>query len=246
MSETEELIKLGEQYEKEGDKKKAFEVYQRAADLGNSEAFYKLGSYYFSCGGVAKAIEMYQRAADGGNASGINALGVCYFNGVGVPQDKNKAVEMYQRAGDLDNAKALFNLGVCYEKGEGVVQDKTKANDFYQRAADMGNEGAIEKIGALKTEVAWCKLSGFGGAKVDADEAVVLLTERVKDKDSEAMWILGICKEYGRGTRQDIEGAEELYKQSSESGNEVGKILFEKGKALECERGSGKMKINSL
>ncbi len=243
MSETEELIKHGEQYEKEGDKNKAFELYQRAADLGNSEAFYKLGSYYFSCGGVAKAIEMYQRAADGGNANGINALGVCYFNGVGVPQDKNKAVEMYQRAGDLDNAKALFNLGVCYEKGEGVVQDKTKANDFYQRAADMGNEGAMEKIGALKTEVAWCKLSGFGGAKIEVEKAVKLLEERVAAGDSEAMWMLGICREYGRGIEKDVEGAEELYKQSSESGNEIGKFLVEK---VWLWGRSGKMKIRSL
>ena len=37
--------------------------------------------------------------------------------------------------------------------------------------------------------------------------------------------MLGLCKEYGMGTEQDIEGAEKLYKQSSEAGNEIGKIL---------------------
>ena len=94
-----------------------------------------------------------------------------------------------------------------------------------------------------KTKLAWYKLSGLEGVKVDADEAVKLLEERVKDRDSEAMWMLGLCKEYGRGTKQDIEEAEKLYEQSNESGNEIGKILAEKG---EWGRESGEMKIRGL
>ena len=95
-----------------------------------------------------------------------------------------------------------------------------------------------------KTKLAWYKLSGLEGVKVDADEAVKLLEERVVAGDSEAMWMLGLCKEYGRGTEQDIEEAEKLYKQSKESGNEIGKILAEKGE--DYGRGSGKMRIYSL
>ena len=97
---------------------------------------------------------------------------------------------------------------------------------------------------SAKTKLAWFMLSGLGGAKIEVEKAVKLLEERVAAGDGEAMWMLGICKEYGRGTEQDIEGAEELYKQSSESGNEIGKILVKKGKR--CGRGSGKMKIESL
>ena len=94
-----------------------------------------------------------------------------------------------------------------------------------------------------KTKLAWYKLSGIEGVKVEADEAVKLLEERVGAGDSEAMWMLGLCKEYGRGTKQDIEEAEKLYKQSKERRNRIGKILAWKG---EYGRGSGKMKINSL
>ena len=74
---------------------------------------------------------------------------------------------------------------------------------------------------SAKTKLAWSKLSGVGGAEVDKDGAVALLEERVKDRDSDAMWMLGVCYEYGRGIEQDIERAELLYKQSSESGNEI-------------------------
>ena len=100
------------------------------------------------------------------------------------------------------------------------------------KAVQSGDETA-------KTKLAWFMLSGIGGAQVDADEAVVLLEERVRDRDAEAMWMLGICKEFGRGTDQDVEGAEELYRRSSEGENEVGKFLEKK---KECGRGSGLIK----
>ncbi len=100
-------------------------------------------------------------------------------------------------------------------------------------------EGGEERS---KTKLAWYKLSGMGGAKVDVDGAVKLLEERVNG-DGEAMWMLGLCKEYGRGIERDIEGAEKLYEQSKEEGNEIGEILVEKGGK---GRGSGRMKIRSL
>ena len=113
------------------------------------------------------------------------------------------------------------------------------ANSDYEAvlsAVEKGDESS-------KTELAWYKLCGVGGARKDVDKAVILLVERVKDGDGDAMWMLGLCKEYGLGTEQDIEGAEKLYRQSSEAGNEIGKIL-----ALKSLRGnlSGDMKINGM
>ena len=55
-------------------------------------------------------------------------------------------------------------------------------------AVERGEESA-------KTRLAWYKLSGMGGAKVGVDGAVNLLEERVKEKDGEAMWMLGLCKD---------------------------------------------------
>ena len=103
-------------------------------------------------------------------------------------------------------------------------------------AVERGDESA-------KTKLAWYKLSGIGGVQVDVVGAVKILEERVKERDCEAMWMLGMCKEYGRGTEQDIEGAEKLYKQCAEAGNEIGEILVKKG---EKGRGSGKMKIGKF
>ena len=103
-------------------------------------------------------------------------------------------------------------------------------------AVERGEESA-------KTKLAWYKLSGIGGAQIDVIGAVKIIEERVKEGDGEAMWMLGLCKEYGRGTEQDIEGAEKLYEQCAEAGNEIGKIPMEKGY---MGRGTGRMKIYSL
>ena len=94
-----------------------------------------------------------------------------------------------------------------------------------------------------KTKLARFKLSGRGGAEVDEDGAVALLTERVKDNDSDAMWMLGLCYEYEMGCEQDVEEAERLYKRSSDGGNVIGDFLVGNGKD---DRGSGVMKVKSL
>ena len=104
-------------------------------------------------------------------------------------------------------------------------------------AVERGDESA-------KTKVAWYMLSGRGGAAIDAKGAVVLLEERVKDRDAEAVWMLGVCSEFGIGIEQDIERATKLYGQSKEVGNVIGENLLENGE--EHERGSGYLGINGL
>ena len=105
-------------------------------------------------------------------------------------------------------------------------------------AVESGDESA-------KTKLAWLMLSGLGGAEVDEDRAVVLLEERVKDRDGDAMWMLGVCCEYELGIEQDLERAEALYKQSSEKGNEIG-MFFVSHVWPGMERGCGKMRLKGL
>ena len=98
-------------------------------------------------------------------------------------------------------------------------------------------------VGSAKTKVAFFQLSGRGGAEIDTAEAVVLLEERAKDRDSQAKWMLGLCCEYGIGTEQDIPRAELLYKESSESGNDIGTFLLKNG---EGGRGTRMMTVKGL
>ena len=94
-----------------------------------------------------------------------------------------------------------------------------------------------------KTKQAWLMFSGLGGVNVDEDGAVALLQERVKEGDTDAMWMLGICYGFGIGIEQDIEQAEKLYQQSSDGGNEIG-IFFVSRK--DDGRGSEEKWMNCL
>ena len=77
-----------------------------------------------------------------------------------------------------------------------------------------------------KTRLAWFKLAGVGGCEADEEGAVALLEERVKEGiDAEAMWMLGVCCEFGRGIEQDRERALKLYEESSKGSN-IGRILL--------------------
>ena len=78
-----------------------------------------------------------------------------------------------------------------------------------------------------KTKLALYKLSGRGGAEIDKEGAIALLEERVKDKDVEAMWMLGLCYEYGICCEQDLERAEKFYDDSSAGESVIGKFLSE-------------------
>ncbi len=110
----------------------------------------------------------------------------------------------------------------------------------YKQVVEAVKEGNKE----AKTKLALYLLSGCGGAQIDEDRAVVLLEERVKDRDAEAMWMMGLCYEYGMGCETSDEEAEALYKRCCEGGNMIGEFLVENGK--ENERGSGVMKVKSL
>ena len=88
-------------------------------------------------------------------------------------------------------------------------------------------------------------LSGSGGVEVDADSAVALLEELLKDNQLEAMWMLGLCYEYGLGTEQDIDRAKQLYTQiDEESCDDENALLIKSFKKNDCC--SGILEIEGL
>ena len=111
----------------------------------------------------------------------------------------------------------------------------------YKQVVEAVKEGDKE----AKTKLARYLLSGYGGVQIDEDRAFDILKERVtKDEDVEAMWMMGLCYEYGMGCETSDEEAEALYKRCCEGGNVIGKFFEENGEGN--ERGSGVMKVKSL
>lgn len=101
----ESLAKQEESFEYE---RRALELYDRAAEQGNSQAQLKLGDmYYYGRGSeqdLEKAVSLYQQAHDLKNARATFNLAWCYQKGLGVKQiDLHLAKRHYGLAAEYSN-----------------------------------------------------------------------------------------------------------------------------------------------
>ena len=138
----------------------------------------------------------------------------------------DKLTSMLLETFDDDTLRSLINNEAAFT--EKITQAK---EDYDENIKYKGVLKAVESgDNKAKTKLAWYKLSGCEGCEIDVDGAVVLLKERVEDKDSDAMWMLGLCKEFGMGCEQDIEEADRLYEECKDCGNVIGEFFGKYGK----------------
>ncbi|KAF0437066.1 calmodulin-dependent protein kinase [Gigaspora margarita] len=78
----------------EKDKRKAFNSYQKLAEMDDSYRIFSVGLCYKNGVGVEKdehkALIYYQKSAKMGEVNGIHNAGYCYLYGVGVKRDEHK------------------------------------------------------------------------------------------------------------------------------------------------------------
>ncbi|RGB40147.1 kinase-like domain-containing protein [Rhizophagus diaphanus] len=137
--------------ETDTDKRKAFELYQKATKLNNKLAekgypggISRLGYCYDQGIGteinINKACELYQKAANLGHSSSQYNLADMYLYGDGVNKDHNKAFEYSEKSAEAGHSGGIRMLGYCYDYGIGTISDKQKAFELYQKAANLGNK----------------------------------------------------------------------------------------------------------
>ena len=141
-----------------GDSIKAFDYYERAADLGNVEACLNVGADYRD--GIvvnqnyAKALEYYTKAAEKGNPIGYINVGTIYYlsykdytyynEDLGVEKDLNKAIQNLEASLKIvENVDAHYWLGLCYWYAKDENKDDTKAFNHIKIAAE-GNHPAAQ------------------------------------------------------------------------------------------------------
>lgn len=141
------------------DYKLAIEWFEKAAKLGNNNAYYYLGHCYEMGNGVEqdikRAVELYEKA-DRSNDDVDYRIGYCYYYGYeeddsaeskladssnakkprnnNVRQDYEKAIEHLQAAAKGKNTRAMMLLAECYELGTGVEKNAAKAERLRESA----------------------------------------------------------------------------------------------------------------
>ena len=117
--------------------KEQFDLYMKAAELGNAEAQYEVGGCYFAARGVDQdyyeAFKWYKKSADQGYAEGIYHVGKAYVHGEGVQRDYKMAEKYYLSAAYKGYGRAYFDLGLLYQYN---LENKNEAIYWYKKYVD--------------------------------------------------------------------------------------------------------------
>lgn len=215
---------------------KAFQLFKKAADLGNVEALNSLGNMYCRGDGIPKdykkAFELYEQAAEQGSGWAMYNLGLMYSDGMGMRADYLKAVELYEKAADLGVSNALNNLGIMYAQGQGVAKNIQKAIELYEKAAEQGCGLAMYNLGYLYF---------IGeGVKIDHEKAVEFYEKAIecgldelKTEVEKIKYKLGEMYFYGRDVNKDYNKALRWYSSMTASYKLID-IEYKLGKCYEA------------
>ena len=171
-------------------------------------------------------------AAEEGDEDAMEALAQIYLNGdedQDIEPDLVKCVYWLTKLAEIGNATAMFNLGLHYAKGYGVKRNFAKAIEWMEKAAEAGDEDAPETRDRYRKLANAEKKAASGDAQAQADLAHRLMelgtslsqagvgndfTESVKwaklasaQNNADAMWVLALAYEHGRGVRRNIDTA---------------------------------------
>lgn len=183
---------------KKQDYRRALELYEQAASLGDVEASYIAGGMYYTGKGVSKNLERafyyldYAAAQGKSTVASQRALAQFYLLGSVVPQNYAKAAEWYQSAAAAGDAEAQTELGFLYFAGRGVMQDHERSFQLFRQAAYQNSSVAQYNLaimwytgnGVAESDLikayAWFSVSasnGFANGRQALDYLTTILSE---------------------------------------------------------------------
>uniref|UniRef100_A0A914P296 Sel1 repeat family protein n=1 Tax=Panagrolaimus davidi TaxID=227884 RepID=A0A914P296_9BILA len=139
------------------DYKKAFEFFEKAANMGNAEAMFKSGKLHFIGGFRLKqdyegSVKWFLKAATLDKTDDMRVfraqyiLGLLYTFGIGVNKDYRKAAKMYEKSVANGFTASANNLGSLYAQGLGVVKSYMKSFYHFKMCAEDGHTGAMVNL----------------------------------------------------------------------------------------------------
>jgi TPR repeat protein len=129
---------------------------EKAAQLGNSDAWTELGNLFYKTDlqyqDFAKSFNYFKKGADLGNNDCIAMLGYLLHKGLNKQQDYAKAFEYFEKAAQHDNPMALYFMGLQYRNGYGVERNIDLARTMLVKSAGFNHFQAIQELKASEPE----------------------------------------------------------------------------------------------
>lgn len=190
----------------EDEQREAFDLFQAAADMGDSGAMRNVGYCYALGRGTERdkeyAAMWYTRAADAGNPRAACNIGVMYDYGNGVKKSPVMAVAWFKRGAEGGSTRAMTNLGEHLVAGDGIERDLDEAERLF---IESGSPRATYRLAELYLDTE---------EKRDPAKGQEMLEKAASMKYSRALYRYGAQIE-----REQPERAVEMYKEASAKGN---------------------------
>lgn len=203
--------------ETESNERKAVHYFQKAIELGNTNAMFRI-SYYLHNGkgglqvDIPREIELLTEASKRGNHQATYRLGLLFEdNESGMAQNLELSVKYFQLAADNGILAAINKMGELYLFGEVIPANLTKAISCFTAASEQGYGKASYWLGRLHTD-------GIGQLEKDTQKAMNYYCKAIEQGYEEAReWMEQLQKNLVDETITDIEipqdkSDEELYK----------------------------------
>jgi|GEM_PF-2578193 len=200
--------------------KKVFDWFKKAAQAGDPEGMYRLAAWYDGINDAASAaknmvlaLEWYKKAAALGNGAALYQMGVFYLEGVRVPKDPAQTQTLWTQAVKVGDTDAMIALAQQYEGGKSDAALEQSLT-LYLKAAEVGDVRGMGKMGRAY-------LSGvFGGGTLTKNlpQALRWLEAAAAAGDGDAGYEAGVIYARGVGVKQDLERAEKLLGNMTDSG----------------------------
>ena len=214
--EAEKLFNLAVACEDE-DPQKAFELFKKAAELGNVEAMFATGIRYYRGEGTeqdtTQSFAWCKKAAENGQVNAMNWVGEFYRDGEGVVQNIQNAVEWLKKSSDGGNNWASLNLARMYRDGTGVKQNFREALHWFEQSSRNDNAIAFIELGDMFRDGV--------GVEENLSQAVDCYIAAANLGDSFAPVRLGDLYLYNEEVRDHAE-AFRMYKIAADRGNSYG------------------------
>jgi TPR repeat protein len=122
---------------------KAFQLYEKASNLGNALGMFNLGWMYHHGTGVqqdySKAIDLYEKAVELNNTNAINVLTSMYRFGRETDMNYNGVIQLYKKVMELGDKNAMYNFGYMFMDEKMIERDYDKASLLFYKSAELGD-----------------------------------------------------------------------------------------------------------
>jgi serine/threonine protein kinase/TPR repeat protein len=203
----------------------AFNLFQRAADLGDSYAMMKLGRAYLRKASTNDEAEGFRWLNQAFNAPHPNLeagayIGDCYLSGKGTKQDPAKAEQIIMPLANQKVVPAMTLAGrilqykadlqrIEAEKASNPQQKKllnAQANDWDRQAREWWEQAAAKEDWNAVARLGQCYQEGWGGLPKNEAEAEKRYQEGADHGNVLSMFFFGLLIDKKPGRRSEAEG----------------------------------------